>query len=444
MIGENRKKYYGSKLTKDIFTDKDFITIGDKIADIFGFKLCDFGLENATAPNAYTVPCGNSIKLILKRNRNLALDNDTGELSFDKKTLSTVIRVTTGLYCNEVFTDAEVTAIILHEIGHNFQHEINSFISRYMNAMRYMKIITTLARIITGMFGITPMGMGMDGKKKRIDISGIFQPLVQLIVTDPSVQAKMNSNVRGKFSGKIIGSISYIFGLIASVLSEIVAFTDKLTLGLGNLTFAIQYAGASIMVLPISLLVSGIGKGQENVADSFASEYGYGPDLISALAKIEIDPRASATNVDKEFNNFPLLSSIYALNSLPLTMVTGIFGTHPLTGKRAVNVVIELENEIKYSNLSPKMKKEVQAQIDEIKEITKSYDTLEKDGLSATAIKGKFLNFIADYDKDKRGAVEKLFSTKDMYTESAYMLELAELFDEDIEYMEPCIEIGLI
>ena len=117
MIGENRKKYYSTvRVGGSYYSDPDFEKIGDKIAKIFGFKYCDFNLVNDPAPNAFTVPCGFSFTNYTNNVNIKKINRYTYRFHYSTKDMSTVIRVTSGLWSNKEFTDGEVAAIIIHEL----------------------------------------------------------------------------------------------------------------------------------------------------------------------------------------------------------------------------------------------------------------------------------------------------------------------------------------
>lgn len=100
------------------------------IADYFGFKYCDFNLSNDSLANAYCFPISTGICTGAVTFQDKLRQTKEGLKAGEKMSgCSVYIRATTGLWCNQDITDAEVLAVILHEIGHNFHSNRNSALS---------------------------------------------------------------------------------------------------------------------------------------------------------------------------------------------------------------------------------------------------------------------------------------------------------------------------
>lgn len=414
MIGENRKKYYGTfKVGGGYYTDKDFVKIGDKIAKIFNLKVVDFNLVNDPGMNAFTVPAGFSMAANSNfTNSIVTKKKETMEFKYDN--LSAVIRVTSGLWTSKEFTDGEVTAIILHEIGHNFQHEVNSGLKTYAICMYFVRMFNFISVLLTG---------------------NIPSAIAGFISSDSALRAGMNKFAKDSGIGPIINICGGIIGFVRIIVYEILELIGRATLGIptGAITMAslMINAGTNPIGLLVGMLTTPIGKGGENVSDVFAAEHGYGPELVSALAKMELDPDASATMVGRISKKMPLFDSICTMFALPLMIVSFLFEEHPRTGKRAQNIVYELEKDLEKSDVSPAMKKEIKKQIEEVKEAVDSY-TKVSSPMEGMALRKALFTFGVNYDKDPKGFMTKALSQKNLI--EAFTEADLDLFsrDEDI------------
>ena len=173
---------------------------------------------------------------------------------------------------------------------------------------------------------------------------------------------------------------------------------DKLTLGLMTLL------GASIITafkmfniwtwlfLPLSL-------NNEKTADNFATIYGYGPALSSALNKLET---ASPSELDKAFDKIPFLSNLYSINtSLAYIIIGGIDG-HPETVTRMYDQLELLKREANKEDLDPKMRKVILKDIADCEKVIKETTTLN-DGIKDKELVSKlYSKFLHDNLKSKR------------------------------------------
>lgn len=409
MIGENRKKYYGTfKIGGGYYSDKDFIKIGDKIADIFGFKVCDFNLVNDTAPNAFTIPCGYSFTA----NQTVQiLDNKKDKpIKYKNKTMSAFIRVTSGLWTNKLFTDEEITAIIIHEVGHNFQQNINNGIRTYMSAMYFLRLF----QLITMLFNPITMPAG----------------IVNLLTGDSELRGKANQMIKDNNLDWVVNVGGTILGFLKMILYNVVEIFGRATLGIpaGIISVADIIVGSITNPFNIvfALVFSSVGKSQENVSDQFAADHGYGPALISALSKLSVCPEADPSAVGRICKKMPVFDCVCTLCALPSMIVSNLFTDHPVTGKRAANIVIELEKELDRTDISPKMKKEIQGQIKDVKEAIACYSKVDKP-LEGVALRKKLLSLSANFDRDPKGFIQKAFSNQDL-------IEFADM--EDNEFLD--------
>lgn len=125
---------------------------------------------------------------------------------------------------------------------------------------------------------------------------------------------------------------------------------------------------------PASLAASYLGGRYraEKIADNFATIYGYGPDLSSALEKLE-------TSDAKLDINIPVISPLLGVVESTYKLLVCLPDEHPATVSRIKDQLNYLEKELAKEDLDPKMKKEIQNQIDDIEKSLNRIISIEYD-----------------------------------------------------------------
>lgn len=418
MIGDNRKKYLGSfKIGGGYYADKDLVKIGDKIASIFNFKVVDFNIVNDPAINAFTVPAGFSMASVNMRD---LIKTDDKEMKFKNGTLSAFIRVTSGLWTNPTFTDGEITAIIIHEVGHNFQHEVNSGLRIYAINMLFLRLFQSILLICTG---------------------NIIGGVNSFIKSDSEMRGEINR--WAKNDPLLSGAVNFfggIMGFIKFILYEVSELSVRLTLGIPagakNIAAILINAASDPVGTLLKVLIAPMRKGGENISDTWASDHGYGPELVSALAKMQVEPNASSTEIGKLCMKLPVLDSICTLFALPSMIVSQLFADHPVTGKRASNIVRDLEGQIDNDNITPAMKKEIKKQIKEVKDTIDMYSRVDNP-LQGTALRRAILKFTTNYDRDPRGFAARNFSKRDLIESVRLAAEI-----DEVNFLNETLELN--
>ena len=150
-VSKAREPYVG-KLKKPIKGNKDFIKIGDMIAEEFGFHAVTFMVPYDVSMNAFTYPITMAIdKSVSDIKPKFFADHG---LKYDKSTsqLCIIVAVTAGVWFNEDFSDREVVAAMLHEIGHSFVLQSERMIS-IIESNRICILVNLLYSIILTLIG---------------------------------------------------------------------------------------------------------------------------------------------------------------------------------------------------------------------------------------------------------------------------------------------------
>jgi hypothetical protein len=127
------------------------------------------------------------------------------------------------------------------------------------------------------------------------------------------------------------------------------------------------------LISPFNLLNGGLSRyGEEKGADSFASKYGYGPELSSALRKCK-NPKntlyGSAVGATGKVGN--VFGDIALIERDIVSMLLG--NDHPNTNQRTASMLDKLEKDLSSGNYSPGAKKELE---EEIKRMREAYDNV--------------------------------------------------------------------
>lgn len=131
------------------------------------------------------------------------------------------------------------------------------------------------------------------------------------------------------------------------------------------LTGNIIEKGTSPMVVP--------DYGAEKGADSFATRYGYGPELVIALKKLQRPANSSAIQNMHKFGTFgDIIMDISTISCDLVSMMT--LDPHPSCSQRALSMIKKLKQDLDRSEFPPEMEKDLR---DEIARLEKAYNTLQ-------------------------------------------------------------------
>ena len=134
----------------------------------------------------------------------------------------------------------------------------------------------------------------------------------------------------------------------------------------------IKSTASSIIWTPFSRIHDYYG---EIMADRFASYYGFGKDLASGLSKI--DDQRKGGGIKSYLMRIPVYSHSQELILLPLKFLLDITDEHPADQSRYKSIVDGLKQDLKRPGISPKLKKQLEKDIEETE---KSIDDIFEEG----------------------------------------------------------------
>lgn len=347
LLGQARQayKYNQSKIN----FSREIIAFNRLIEKAFDFEAFSLNIDHSGALNAYTYPLG--VVIDAPNMKEISADNKQGFKMTDIRGSTIVVYINAGLLFSDVFTDGEIMAIIMHEIGHNFQTAISP-ISR---GFSYVTRATSLV-LLPLIFLINPEA----GLNKFKGTRRWYYGLVDRLREEKS----------GIYA--ILDGFSYITNKIIGVIGVAADFV---------ISFLAMLAGPAIPIPDINTLINFIssfgGVKDETIADNFATAYGYGPELTSALGKIE---RKSGGMIDREvIRGIPFIGIWYDLCLFPTNVMNSIIDAHPNKAHRIKSQIDMLRAETNKSELDKKVKAKINREIDTLEEqLDKSVRGLKK------------------------------------------------------------------
>lgn len=295
------------------------------LAKVFGLKRVWFYWVPHDMRNAFTVTIRSF--LVLGDSKDL-IEYRTGKGFYDTSHRSVF---TIYGYCGLLLPEAKMTgkellAIFLHELGHNFDYSPYHHVSFLAKAM------------------IEAGGSTIDQNNSvKMDYYNQVVDQYDSYYSKNSVKRKKERERYEKAIEKYLNS-----GLLKNFLSCIV-----------NIIYMPIYALISIPTQLSQL----DGKKGEQFADSFATAYGYGPELISALGKLGTYDNVKVTNCGKATVFFR------DLNNCLGEIVNGLIEIHGTDQERCKDCIKKLRKDLANTDYPKGMKEDLESEIDRLEEL---------------------------------------------------------------------------
>lgn len=257
-----------------------------------------------------------------------------------------------GMLLSEDYTDREMFAIFLHEIGHNFQDFLNGTIMscKTVNDMLliYGLIVEACIRPVAFIKDVATLSIVNNYSLK--------------------ILSKAFNKISISQNRTFISYINFVGGICSIATSAV-----KQVLGLTTLPIMLIYAAVRELIgsamNPVQAVRGYLG---EKFSDDFPSYYGFGPDITSALRKLGIID-GTKTGVLYAVNKIPLISHFYNLLLLPGTILLEISDCHPSSPARVKGVVNSMRHDLQNPSLSPKLKAQLKKELDLVESQTEDY-----------------------------------------------------------------------
>lgn len=322
--------------SKDKIDTASLGVVAKQLQKKFGFDNVSIGIDKTPELNAYTYIDIADIK-------KMRIKTSEGYKALPGNTCSILV-VFSPAMLSGVLSGKELTAITLHEIGHQFASKriLNSSSLRYMAS--YIRGLSELDKIIR------------IASQETNSIADMFMMIRRVI---------------SKLTEDAVFAIKYVINTLILLKDILKTPTLKDTYNLiGDSTKSNRIMNYIKNFDKVKKPIK-VHDLEEEMADSFATIYGYGPELASALTKIE------ASDIDEEFDpydnsfyNLYIYIPIYTLLSYICTSDSGIAIQ---TSRRVYAQLLTLRKEMNDINTDAKTKKRILADIDELEKVYGKY-----------------------------------------------------------------------
>lgn len=287
---------------------------------------------NFFTPNAYTLKKDtlSTIQHHFSNDPVKHFDTSNGRLAWnDSIRPMTYISITAGLAQIRNLTGEEMLAIVLHEIGHNFYRGsiVNRSFTVLKSAFSIVPILGLSALEWTSNNTLTKAEK-VPALKSVIDaIYGIMLNFTNIFysfksVASPNTPLHISNRINNMLGpvGKVVKTSEHavravlnFFNVVSRMLEAVGMVQILLTFGLGGALYLLLDQGAARLKALISF-ASMDGTGEEKFSDEFAAMHGYGPELISGLAKLS-DNHSWESSKETDENGTDLLMFLAYINS---------------------------------------------------------------------------------------------------------------------------------
>lgn len=357
----------------------------------FGFYSVDLLMKSYPAPNCFTYSVSTALDVGIIT---AFISKTTNQgISFNKKwRICTVVVITDSLMADEDMTDGEIVAVLMHEIGHNFENVLSPGL-----------IAPNFVFSLLGLRDILSIPTTPENK-----IEAIFAKFNTLKII--SSQATHNPIAAYMYSlYQIVKSMSIFVPMVTRLLYRPYIVVKNIMDNITRLERVLNRATDA----QLGSILSGIliGYSKETVADKFASMHGYGPELISGLRKME---EKQVVGTDQLIDNIPIIGHLYGLILLASKEIIYLTDPHPENSARLYACMDAIEDDAKNEHLNPKTKLELMKNLDTLRELIETYDekATKNNAYSsrASAMFQKFLLKLLPGFGDIRSIVTKPFT----------------------------------
>ena len=317
------KKWKDASIAKvsmaDIHNSKEIRNIEAAIEKLTGFRKVDIVVFNKTQVNAYTMP--RSMLVRCAENRMPTMPTAHGKRYYDE---SHQYYCYIALYA-QIFVELlpeEATALILHEVGHNFDHTITFWMfDMYFWAMSLPS---------------APLGPIMA--YLRTEVRAGIDTIVKVLDYIPIVPLAKNYFME----------TMKIFGMILGPLGAATTIANILNAVANN---------------PSGAIMGGLQVHQETFADSYVTSLGYGDAMIHAINKWD--------TVNYTTKHGALIEAWTGSGSAAAALMLMFVDPHPEHQSRARKILDDMKNVSEDKNVPPKMRAVIKADYARAK---KAYD----------------------------------------------------------------------
>lgn len=372
----------------DLTNDPMSIKLASLITKQFGFKKTIISWKRVPkmGTNMYTLY---SVDVVCSGTA--FIENKTDYGYYDKMHDHVAYIIITNEFAMEVGNGEELLAVILHEIGHNFDTSIYMMLNVGVSLLNLIASQKYLNAVIDA------VGMIGPGKKFTGNIKSIWERF--LTYFKPF-----------KILARGIGRIFDLFiATIETTLSPAIFLASPV----------------AILVSPVAQLFTVTTRKSEEYADSFATMYGYGPALATALQRFDSVNLAARTNT-------PIVKQLTDIALANRAIMIAMSGDHGSAIDRMNSNISYLEREIKSGDYPVEVKAAMLDQVQKIKNVRDVYMAGDETGTrhALAAFTRAFINKMCNGRSDY---IAKLFGTN--YVAESVLVNMDEQTRSNILFM---------
>ena len=288
--------------------------------------------------------------------------------------LCIIVEITIGILKSDL-TGEELTAVILHEIGHNFGNFIdNDVILANRSWIKYNLQLAVL-------YGSINYGAQYDKVKNQID-KRISRSTTEYAKKEAEDLEKPNK-LRGILKG--ISSLKFNFERFCTVVAR--NFINK-TKQPGTRDVDLE---SEKVEKYHNMIKRSSGRKDEVFADKFAAIYGYSVPLATGLEKCEGDDHEPGGKFMAKLFGDDALIGFEDINKYFF-----IVNEHPHLIQRITTMRHSLTTELENEDLDPKVKKIIKAQLDDLDKYLKEITTVYKDESKRQQLRKAFYKTVSE------------------------------------------------
>lgn len=343
-----RKKIKMKPVTSNTNLDTEVLKFNRIVEVTFGFKSFALYIQPSHLPNAYAWPVDTYYTEDEKKRIFNSITADATGFKYKKvfPGVSFIMAINSGLIDDDFYTDEELIAVMLHEIGHSFFDAVTNKDSKYTSARRLNLLVAKINEMI----------MSKIKSKEKVSTYSVSQEL-------------------SKFSSAIISIRKNLHDLMPQFFSE--SMKDNMRRSRYDYT-------------------------NEKFADTFAAMFGYSEELHRCLMKMTNKLYGEYYGV-QQYPPFIEYTEAYLLyfNDF-LNYVLNVQDEHPGDLARIKTSVDYLKREISKEGLDPKIKKELVSELNKLNKLIDDYINFPKDQDSMRIIRIYYTLLYKNFGGDRR------------------------------------------
>lgn len=306
--------------------------------DVFGFASCSIywanrpGMGMATgSPGPCTMP---QCKILHQSTVSFKYGTNQKGFYDERHELRVYINTDQTLFTEAGLSSEEMLAVLLHEVGHNFDYSVWTLVGQWYSVIEDIVDIITAPTSKQGLSNAINLTIKLGAQEFG---GGVVQALMNLddmiMNVIPPIGMIMRSIQRVGFN---------VLKLIQAVLSP--------------LSIAVNVP-IKLAMSPFRYLSNTSMRKGEIYSDSFAAVYGYGPEQMAALEKMSV-------YLYQTSNEDTFLAPFYDLMMLQADIVNTLSGGHGSTQQRALRMMDKLDHDLEASGLTSADKAAIRAEKD--------------------------------------------------------------------------------